>query len=185
MYISCTLSRNVKNWGPLDAHSAFLYEDLNQEIKHSVKSSNGVAVQISNYFRLKCAVHKLKILHDKNLTTEQKKCSNSILNKQINPQPQLQIGNLGVLGKFQFSNKLPRSIILTLLRIHVVVQDNDIFFNTSVVYSITEIFHSTANQRTSKRINFNIILHSEKICNNQKRKLFNLLLNKEKIINYY
>lgn len=38
------LPRSVENWGPLDSHSAFIYEDLNQDVKFSAKSSNGVAV---------------------------------------------------------------------------------------------------------------------------------------------
>ncbi|CAD6227949.1 GSCOCG00012023001-RA-CDS, partial [Cotesia congregata] len=54
------LKKSVLNWGPVSTHSAFLYEDYNQNLQKYVKSSNGVALQVCDNFRLKSAVDNLE-----------------------------------------------------------------------------------------------------------------------------
>lgn len=56
------LPQSVLNWGPLWAHSAFCYEDFNQELQNYVKSSNGVARQICDTFRIKYVINKLRFI---------------------------------------------------------------------------------------------------------------------------
>lgn len=59
VHLLAHLATSVENWGPLFTHSAFIYEDFNQSIKNSVKSPNGVSIQICDSFRLKCVFDRL------------------------------------------------------------------------------------------------------------------------------
>ncbi|TVU86976.1 DUF4218 domain-containing protein, partial [Vreelandella titanicae] len=50
VHLLAHLPKSLQNWGPLSTHDAFIYEDFNQKIKKTVKSSNGVESQICDSF---------------------------------------------------------------------------------------------------------------------------------------
>lgn len=105
----------------------------------------------------------MKTIYDKNLTTKQRKCLNSIINRQTNPRPHLQIGNLSILGKFVSSTKLSTKIILALARIYIVAQDNDMFYKYKRCTIDNKIFHCCTYKRMSKRVNYNVIMENNEI----------------------
>ncbi|CAD6211447.1 GSCOCG00010988001-RA-CDS [Cotesia congregata] len=73
VHLTVHLADSVLNWGPLSTHSAFLYEDYNQLLQEYIKSSNGVALQICDNFRLKSAVDNLEYVCFEHLTILQQK----------------------------------------------------------------------------------------------------------------
>lgn len=60
----------------------------------------------------------------------------------MNLHPRLNIGNLGILGKFEVSEKLSRHKILALLRIHIEIQQDDIFYTYKRCMINSEVIHS-------------------------------------------
>jgi hypothetical protein len=66
------LGTSVKNFSQPWAHSAFIYDSFNNEIKNCVKSSNGVALQICKEMQLKVALKRLEEDLSDYLTASQK-----------------------------------------------------------------------------------------------------------------
>lgn len=53
------LSKSIVHWGPLWAHSAFMFEDFNSYLLKQVKSSQAVPQQICKQVALPCAFPRL------------------------------------------------------------------------------------------------------------------------------
>ncbi len=56
VHLCLHLPRSVVNWGPLWAHSAFVFESYNAELLDMIKSTQGVALQIVKTFWLQKAL---------------------------------------------------------------------------------------------------------------------------------
>ncbi|KAI2645226.1 Na(+)/H(+) antiporter subunit D [Labeo rohita] len=56
VYLCLHLPRSVVNWGPLWAHSAFVFESYNAKLLDMIKSTQGVALQIVKTFWLQKAL---------------------------------------------------------------------------------------------------------------------------------
>ncbi|XP_044019218.1 uncharacterized protein LOC122859593 isoform X2 [Aphidius gifuensis] len=93
------LAQSVRDLGPLWAHSAFIFENFNQQIKKSVKSSNGVAKQICDGFRLKYAIENMKLECQENLTHEINACLADMLKIKQKPKASLDLGEVKLTGQ--------------------------------------------------------------------------------------
>lgn len=56
VHLCLHLPRSVVNWGPLWAHSAFVFESYNAKLLDMIKSTQGVALQIVKSFWLQKAL---------------------------------------------------------------------------------------------------------------------------------
>ncbi|XP_044594889.1 uncharacterized protein LOC123272257 [Cotesia glomerata] len=129
VHLLAHLGRSVENWGPLFTHSAFIYEDFNQSIENSVKSPNGVSIQICDSFRLKCVIDRLKILCRNELTNDQSQFLEKLINKKTKPTSNLELGNCKVLGKATILNKLGENDSLVLRKLGVYTDDSTTIYS--------------------------------------------------------
>lgn len=145
------LPRSVLNWGPLYGHSAFAFENKNMELQKFVKSSNGVCLQIYNFYRLKFLKWKLEKICHQDLTPKEKKFLEKINKQKINCS--VQFGDTVMLGQAQ-NLKLNNEYYLAFQRGHIPVKKAQTgkFFKKAIMNH--RVFEGSSYEKTKKRINF-------------------------------
>ncbi|KAK3917853.1 AP-1 complex subunit mu-1 [Frankliniella fusca] len=153
------LKQSVENFGQPWTHSAFIFESFNSEIKNSVKSSNGAAIQILTNMQLNEAIRRLKdSLHEfmnekqKNYLDSVTKVGNRLASSDI------VVGPAHLLGKPKKCVLSPEALT-ALQRSSCVWRKNDFLIYDRCVLS-GEVFHSTGYLKASKQNNSMALLES-------------------------
>ncbi|KAE8736698.1 hypothetical protein FOCC_FOCC017847, partial [Frankliniella occidentalis] len=136
------LKQSVENFAQPFTHSPFIFESFNSEIKNSVKSSNGAAIQISTNMQLKEAVRRLSFHYSEFMNEQEKKYLDSVntIGKKLAPSSET-IGPAHLLGKPKRS--VPSTeVVLALQRSGCTYEKGDVLlYDRCILYN--EIFHST------------------------------------------
>lgn len=163
LHLLAHLAPSVENWGPLFTHSAFIYEDFNQTIENSVKSANGVLIQICDSFRLKCVIDRLLNLCRNDMSDEQKKFLDSLRNKESKPESTLQLGSCKVLGRPVILTTLAPEHRRALQLLNVRLDSSTVIYRFKRCIINHEVITSRIYKREMKRVNFTVMLTNGQI----------------------
>ena len=163
VHLLAHLPESVINWGPLWIQSAFLYENANQLLLSYVKSSNGVANQICDTFRLQSVVERLSTLCSQIMLDPQKIYLDSLLNKEKKPKPSLVLANTLVLGAASNIDKLTRQQFLALQRMNVNIDKHSVIQSYKRVIVNRKLVHSKQYSKVEKRASYYVLLHNSQI----------------------
>lgn len=155
------LASNVLKWGPLWTHSAFPYEDYNQQIKKTVKSSQHVMLQISDFFRLKSI---LPIVYEtySNLFTPTEKVFIEDMLKISKLPDKIVVDGVELIGGM-VSAKVSRNHLLALKRLDVTIRpDSQVRYYERISIE-QEIIHSSAYKKVKKRNSYTVLLKSNDV----------------------
>lgn len=156
------LSHSVINWGPLWTHSAFWYEDFNQDLKSFVKSSQSIGLQIVDSFRSKCVLLRIQQICVNDLTNSQTKYLSRLLNKKYRPQITFETDYAGMLGKEKNIEKLPRRYFLALQRLNINITESKLQFYFRAIIC-NEVIHSKCYGKVTKRNSYTVLLKNDQI----------------------
>lgn len=149
------LGNSVRNWGPLWTHSAFIYENYNQDILKFIHSSQHVALQICNNYRLKFVVYYLfKMLRDK--CSEKEICFLDDMLYKNKPPESTQIVDQISIYSHPKNGQLTRDQFLAFKRNDINVQDKCCALYYTKILVENEIVQSIAYSKVTKRNNYSV-----------------------------
>ncbi|KAE8740335.1 hypothetical protein FOCC_FOCC014162 [Frankliniella occidentalis] len=157
------LENSVVNFAQPWTHSAFLFESFNGELKDSVKSSNGVAHQITKHMQLRIALQNMRADLESHMSDPEKEYLTTMMSSSKGfAEPHLVLGPVALLGE-------PKRITLSEEHRHALVR-SDVAFDRSEEYSLyeraivnCELFQSCNYKRVRRQDNSVVLLESNKI----------------------
>lgn len=156
------LPATVFDLGPLWSHSAFIYEDFNAVLQDSVKSSNGVMTQVTDYFRLKQTVSKLsKIVWDE-MSQFQREYFNKMMHGGMFSESLVQVDKVKLLGGGK-RGALSNNQFLALKRLSSKYHREcpAVYYERAVVNG--ELIHSSSYSRVEKRQSYFVLVQNANV----------------------
>ena len=151
------LSSSVLKWGPLWTHSAFIYENYNQQILNTIKKSQQVALQICKAYRLKSVVHYLFDMMYKKFSEEEQLFLDHILYNTDSFISVKHVDGICINSSPNY-NTLSREYFIAFQRNNVSLQDKcDVSYYEKIIVQ-NEIIQSVEYTKVRKRNNFTVQL---------------------------
>ncbi|KAE8740470.1 hypothetical protein FOCC_FOCC014020 [Frankliniella occidentalis] len=154
------IGASVADFGPPWAHSAFIFESFNAEIKQAVKSSNGANQQICKAMQKKIALRKLEEDVGESMTDAQQEYLKNVLSGRQYALPNLTIGDAALLG-IPRSGPLPLESFAALRRAGVECTGNSTFLSYDRCLLNNEVYHSCNYSRVTKQNNSVVLLTTD------------------------
>ena len=145
------ITLSVRDWGPLWAHSAFMFESFNAELLKMIKGTQGVPKQILNTFCLTRAIPYNVGAVLPNCSQSEAMFIQSLTSHRHSIQDALRMSNgVTVLGK-PVVKMLQRSHFVALHSVTAAVSQTCVAYYNRVVHK-GEILPLISTARTSKKI---------------------------------
>lgn len=156
------LPDSVLDLGNLWSHSSFIYEDFNAVLQDSVKSSNGVVMQVVDHLRLKQTVCRLSGLVRKKMNKMQQEYLDKLTQRDKESDSHLQVDSVKLLGA-GCVRVLKNEEFLALMRISAKYQrKSDVVCYERAMIG-REIVHSASYTRVEKRKSFFVLVESANV----------------------
>lgn len=156
------LAQSVLHFGQSWAHSAFIYEAENAEIKDLVKSSNGAVFQICKGVQLKVALKNLEFELKDKMNPSEIAYLKKVTSSRVYPVVYCTVGDISFLGVPDMC-KLEAQSLAAFRRAGIV-------FDAAVPHAVhlrcianDEVFHSTKYTRAPKQNNSIVCLDDDSI----------------------
>jgi len=162
VHLCLHLTSSVRAWGPLWAHSAFVFESFNGSLLNMIKGTQAVPIQICKSFALHRSIPKICAAASENCSVTYKELLRSFLSGNSRSQNSMTINGVTVLG----TGRLRQLTNAHLIACHYVakhVPRNTVvrYYNRIIVSG--EIIHCSRYCKNLKRNSYTVILDDSSI----------------------
>lgn len=155
------LSESVTNWGPLWAHSAFLFEDYNGHLLNQVKSSKAVPLQICKRILLERALPHIAKPHMSNASTDVKAFFSEMTSAKHHVKKCERFKEITALGAPKVRT-ISESDVNALHNLRDVPMNSVVKYYSRIIVN-GQVIHSQAYSKTTKRNNTVVMLKNGSI----------------------
>lgn len=143
-------------------HSSFIYEDCYQELLSYINSSNGVAVQVRDCFRMRGVLKQLLNICKDDLNEKEEEFLESLISHKKRSRPSDRADGASLLGSAN-----PRTLnddeYFALQRINIKILRNCPVYHYDRAIINDEVVQASSYSRVSKRNSYVVILKNEEV----------------------